>query len=54
MISAKGRLREAVIEAVVTRADGRIERLGVISFYHKNPLKRWAFRIKRMLKWHRS
>lgn len=30
--------KSASIHAVVTRADGRVEKLGVISFYHKNPL----------------
>lgn len=30
--------KQASLHAVVTRADGRVENLGVISFYHKNPL----------------
>jgi hypothetical protein len=31
----------AEVSAVVTRADGTIEDLGLISYYHRNPLKRW-------------
>lgn len=43
------------IRATVIRADGTIEDRGVVAFYHKNPLKRWAYRVrravKRMLPW---
>lgn len=41
--------REASIEVVITRADGRVERPGVVSYYNRNPLKRWAWRLKRWL-----
>jgi hypothetical protein len=47
---AHQQVREASISAVVTRADGSVEDLGIVSYYHKNPLKRWAFAIKRKLK----
>lgn len=45
---AKGGVREATIEVTVIRADGTREQLGVVSYYHKNPLKRalWAARQK--------
>jgi len=39
--------REASIRAVVTRADGTVEDLGIVSYWHKNPLKHWAWRLKR-------
>jgi hypothetical protein len=42
--------RETSVEATVIRADGRIERLGVISYWHANPLRRWAFACRRWLK----
>ena len=42
--------KEAAIEAVVTRADGTVERLGVVSYWHRNPLKRLAWRVSRWLK----
>lgn len=34
--------KSAEIHAVVTRANGRIENLGVIAYWHKNPILRWA------------
>lgn len=42
--------KEATIEAVIIRADGTVEQLGVISYWHKNPLKRLAWRMKRAAK----
>lgn len=42
--------KEATIEAVIIRADGTVEQLGVVSYWHKNPLKRWAWRMKRAAK----
>lgn len=42
---ARGKAREASIEAVVIRADGTVERLGVVSYWHRNPLRRWAWRL---------
>jgi len=44
--TAKSELQEASIEAVVIRADGSRENLGVVSYYHKNPLKRAAWAAK--------
>lgn len=31
--------------AVVIRADGTVEDLGVIAYHHKNPLRRLAWRL---------
>ena len=42
--------KEATIEMVITRADGTIENLGVVSYWHRNPLKRLAWRVKKYLK----
>jgi hypothetical protein len=36
------------IDAVIIRADGTREDLGTVSYYHKNPLKRLAYRLKRI------
>ena len=47
---ADARISEASIEAVVTRADGSVERLGTIAYYSRNPLKRLAWRIGRWLR----
>jgi hypothetical protein len=41
--------KEAQISAVITRADGTIEQLGVVSYWHRNPLKRIFWSIKRWL-----
>jgi len=45
-MDAKGGLREASIEAVVVRADGSREDLGVVSYWHKNPLRRLWWRLR--------
>jgi hypothetical protein len=44
---ANAKVKEAEIVATITRADGTIEELGRLSYYHRNPLKRWwgNFRI---------
>jgi hypothetical protein len=46
----KANAREASIAAVVIRADGTREDLGVIAYYNKNPLRRLAWAAKRKLK----
>lgn len=43
-------VKNASISAVIIRADGTREDLGVIAYYHKNPLKRLAWRIASLLK----
>lgn len=43
-------VQEATLEATVYRADGRVEHLGVISYYHRNPLRRLLWRVKRFFK----
>lgn len=40
---------EASLFATVTRKDGTIEDLGEIAYYHKNPLKRIAWKVKKWL-----
>lgn len=37
-------------EVVVTRADGTVEDLGVVAYYNRNPLKRWAWALKKKAK----
>lgn len=49
-MNAHGDLREASIEIVVIRKDGTREDHGVVSYYHRNPFKRWAWEIKQKLK----
>ena len=40
-------VKEIQIEAVVIRADGKREDLGVVSYWNKNPLKRLSNKITR-------
>ena len=42
--------KSASISATVIRANGRVESLGVIAYYHRNPLYRWAYRVRRALR----
>ncbi len=49
-IRARGGAKEMTISAVITRADGRVENLGVIAFHHRNPFKRLAFRAHQIIK----
>ena len=57
MVAPAG-VRSASISVKVIRADGRVEDHGTVAFFHKNPLYRWAYRvrraIKRMLPWRQS
>lgn len=48
-VHAPARAREASIEITVIRADGSTERLGTVSYWHRNPLKRLAWRLRRWL-----
>lgn len=50
MKPAKQKFKEASISAVVIRADGTREDLGVVSYWHSNPLKRWAYALKQVLR----
>lgn len=42
---SRAKTKEARITAVITRADGRVEHLGTISYWHRNPLKRLWWKI---------
>ena len=44
-MDAKSEIKQATIEAVVIRADGSREDLGVVSYWHRNPLRRLWWRI---------
>ena len=44
-----GNAKEAQISVVIIRADGTKEDLGVVSYWHKNPLKRIFWSIKKWL-----
>jgi hypothetical protein len=49
MITSDAKVKQMEISAIITRADGTIEDLGTIQYWHKNPLKRLLWRIKKWL-----
>lgn len=49
-VNANSNVEESSFHAVITRADGTVEDLGMIAYYHKNPLKRWIWKIKQYFK----
>lgn len=51
MIQGNGQPEMVSVSAVVTRADGTTEDLGVIAFAHRNPAKMLAWRLGRVLRW---
>lgn len=46
---AKSNAKELQLVATITRADGTVEELGVIDYWHRNPIKRFIWRIKKWL-----
>lgn len=46
-LRAKSSTQYASLRATVIRADGSIEDLGEIAYYHRNPIKRLLWRIRR-------
>lgn len=48
--SANADIKEASIQATVIRADGSVEHLGTVSFYHRNPLRRAMWALKQKLR----
>jgi hypothetical protein len=49
MMTSESKVKQMEIAAIITRADGTIENLGTIQYWHKNPLKRILWRIKKWL-----
>lgn len=44
-VIAPAKARSAEIEVTIIRANGTIEHRGVVSYWHRNPLKRLAWRL---------
>jgi hypothetical protein len=42
--------KEIHLVATVIRADGTVEELGIIDYYHRNPFKRLMWRLRQWLK----
>jgi hypothetical protein len=47
-IQLRQKTKEASLSAVITRADGTIENLGVVSYYHRNPIRVLLWKLGRM------
>lgn len=45
-INSKSAIQESTISAIITRADGTVEDLGIISYYHNSPIKRMLWWLK--------
>lgn len=43
---ARSPVKSVTVEAVVIRADGSREDHGTVAAYHRNPLKRLAYRLR--------
>jgi hypothetical protein len=43
------KVKEMVLSAQIIRADGTVEDLGTIQYWHSNPIKRIIWRIKTWL-----
>lgn len=54
MFSTRIGVRQQTVEATVIRADGTVQHLGTIAYWHRNPLRRWAWRIKQFLRGRRA
>lgn len=52
MIAAKGKAKSVELEITVIRADGTVENYGTVAYWHRNPLKRWAWKLRRMMNGH--
>ena len=48
---AKEQIKRQTISAVITRADGTVENLGVIAYWHRNPVMRMLYKIRKALGW---
>ena len=49
MIITNSKVKELTLSAVITRADGTVEDLGAIQYWHSNPIKRLIWRFKKWL-----
>ena len=49
MLVTNSNAKEIQLVAIITRANGQVEHLGVVDYWHKNPFKRLMWKIKRLL-----
>lgn len=46
-VIAPAEARETTLEVTIIRANGTVEHLGTLSYWHRNPLKRLFWRLKK-------
>jgi len=49
-LSVNSQARETTVEMIVTRADGTVENLGVVSYWHRNPIMRVAWHLRKLFR----
>jgi len=49
VVETKSDVKQIELQAIIIRADGTIVNLGTIDYWHKNPIKRFIWRIKKWL-----
>jgi len=49
-MTGKNKIKMVSLDAVIIKADGTRIDLGTVSYYHRNPLKRWAWHITHFIK----
>lgn len=49
MLAVSTQIKQTSLSAVITRADGTVEDLGPLVYYHRNPLLRLTWRIAKTL-----
>lgn len=45
MLDARPKIKEAKLSLTVIRGNGTVEKLGVVSYYSKNPIKQWWYNL---------
>lgn len=51
MITTQSKVKEMTLSAVITRADGTVEDLGAIQYWHSNPFKRFIWKVRQWLRY---
>jgi len=49
-IVANSGIQTASLEVTIRRANGRVEKLGVVDYYSRNPLKVLAYRVGKVVR----
>lgn len=47
LIQCRVPVKKLALEQTIIRANGNIERLGLVSYWHENRLCRWLFKLER-------